>query len=188
MRKAINLLIFSFIIVFVSCQSGQKTNSSSTVYENSDQLVEAAKKVITEISVEDCKKVYEGEDYFVLIDVRSVEEYDAGYIPGAVNVDRGVLEFKIAKPEVWDELGLYIPEKTDKIILYCRTGNRSALAAKALKELGFENVMSLQGGWKLWNETFNDLIEKIAVEETTEETKTPEAQLVHKPARAAGGC
>lgn len=188
MRKAINLLIFSFLIVIVSCQSGQKTNQEITVYENSDQLVEAAKKVITEISVEDFKREYEGEDYFVLIDVRSADEHDAGYIPGAVNIDRGVLEFKIAKAELWDELGLYIPEKTDKIIVYCRTGGRSALAAKALKELGYVNTMSLQGGWNAWNETYPDLIEKIAVENTAEETQIPIVQLEHKPARAAGGC
>lgn len=182
MRKAINLLIFSFVFVFVSCQSGQKTNSSLTIYENSDQLVEAAKKVITEISVEDCKKIYEGEDYFVLIDVRSVAEYDAGYIPGAVNLDRGVLEFKIGKAEVWDELGLYIPEKTDKIILYCRTGNRSALATKALKELGYENAMSLKGGWESWNISYPDLKEQITVEEETVLQAAP------KSSHAAGGC
>lgn len=174
--------------MFVSCQSGLESNSSLSIYENSDQLVEAAKKVITEISVEDFKKEYDGEDYFVLIDVRSGAEYDAGYVPGAVNIDRGVLEFKIAKEEVWDEAGLYIPEKTDKIILYCRTGGRSALAAKALKELGYQNAMSLEGGWNAWNEANPDLIEKIVVEETTEETKLPEVQLERKPARAAGGC
>ncbi len=183
MRKAINLLIFGFIIVFVSCQSEQNTNTSSTVYENSDQLVEAAKKVITEISVEDCKKLYEGEDYLVLIDVRTIGEYDAGYIPGAVNIDRGVLEFKIAKAEVWDDLGLYIPEKTDKVILYCRTGNRSSLAAKALKELGYENAMSLQGGWEKWHESNPDLIEKIAVEEETVFQQAPKTT-----AQTAGGC
>lgn len=182
MRKAINLLIFSFLIVFVSCQSEPKSNSSVTIYESSDQLVEAAKKVITEISVEDFKTLYEGDEYFVLIDVRSVEEYDAGYIPGAVNISRGVLEFKIAKDEVWDDLGLYIPEKADKIILNCRSGGRSALATKALNELGYENVMSLQGGWNSWNETYPDLKEQITVEEESYIQEAP------KTSHAAGGC
>ncbi len=183
MRKAINLLIFSFLMVFVSCQNGQKTNALLTVYENSDQMVEAALKVITEISVDDFKKEYEGDDYFVLIDVRSAGEYESGYIPGGVNIDRGVLEFNISKPEIWEDLGLYIPEKTDKIILYCRTGKRSALAAKALKELGFENATSLKGGWTKWNETYPDLMEQLVVEE--------EVTVIHetpKTTQTAGGC
>ena len=183
MRKAIKLLILGFAIAFVSCQNGQSPTSSSTVYENSDQLVEAAKKVITEISTEDFKTMYDGDDYFVLIDVRTAEEYDAGYIPGAVNISRGVLEFKIGKEEVWEELGLYIPEKTDPIILNCRSGGRSALAAKALQELGYEKVMSLQGGWNAWNEAYPELIEKIITEE-----EITINHAVPAPAKAAGGC
>lgn len=194
MRKAINLLIFSFLIVFVSCQNEQKTNTLLNVYESSDQLVEAVKKEITEISVDNFKKMYEGEDYFVLIDVRNTEEYDGGYIPGAANIDRGVLEFNIAKAEIWDELGLYIPEKTDRIVLYCRSGNRSALAAKALKELGYGNVISLQGGWKAWHEAYPELIEKIIVEEepialeAPVQKLTPVLQQAPKTTHAAGGC
>lgn len=182
MRKAINLLIFCFIIVFVSCQNEQSTATRATIFENSDQMVEAAKKVITEISTEEFKTMYDGEDYFVLIDVRTSEEYDAGYIPGAVNISRGVLEFKIGKEEVWEELGLYIPEKTDPIILNCRSGGRSALAAKTLQELGYEKVMSLKDGWNAWHETYPDLIEKITPYETIY-NEMPAA-----PAKAAGGC
>ncbi len=181
MRKAIKLLILSFVIVFVSCQDTKKPVSPLTIYENSDQLVEAVKKEITEISVQDFKSIYDGDDYFVVIDVRTVEEYDAGYIPGAVNIERGLLEFRIAKAEVWDELGLYIPEKTDQIILGCRTGGRSALAAKALMELGYQKVMSLQGGWNAWHEAYPDLIEKITVEENS-------VLAAPKEASAAGGC
>ena len=134
MRKAINLLIIT-CIVLVGCQSPQSTNTTTTTYESSDQLVAAAKEVIKEVSIEDFKTMYDGEDYFVIVDVRTSDEYDAGYIPGAVNIQRGILEFKIGKEEAWDAFGLYIPEKTDPIIVSCRTGNRSALAALALQEL-----------------------------------------------------
>ncbi len=181
MRKAIKLLILGFVIVFLSCQNKQKPVSSTAIYENSDQLVEAVKKEIKEISVQDFKAIYDGDDYFVVIDVRTVGEYDAGYIPGAVNIERGLVEFRIAKAEIWEELGLYIPEKTDQIILSCRTGARSALAAKALKELGYEKVMSLQGGWDAWHEAYPELIEKITVEENS-------VQAAPKEASAAGGC
>jgi len=180
MRKAINLLIISFIVL-AGCQKPQSTNTTTTSYDSSDQLVAAAKEVIKEISIEDFKTMYDGEDYFVLIDVRTSEEYKAGYIPGAASVSRGVLEFKIGKEEVWDEMGLYIPEKTDPIVLNCRSGGRSALAAKALMELGYENVLSLQGGWNAWHEAYPELIEKISVEDVG-------SHEVPSGAEAAGGC
>lgn len=181
MRKAINLLIFS-LIVLVGCQNQPSTNTTSvSSYESSDQLVAAAKEVIKEITIQDFKAMYDGEDYFVLIDVRTAGEYNAGYIPGAALVQRGVLEFKIGKEDVWDEMGLYIPEKTDPIVLNCRSGGRSALATKALMELGYENVLSLQGGWNAWHETYPELIEKIIAEDAGYEE-------VPTSAEAAGGC
>jgi len=180
MRKAIYLL-FICIIVLTACQNQKNTSTITASYENSDALVAAAKEVITEISIDDFKTIYDGEDYFIIVDVRTVEEYDAGYIPGAVCVPRGVLEFKIGKEEVWDELGLYIPEKTDHIILNCRSGGRSALAAKSLMELGYENVKSLEGGYNAWLEKYPDLIEKIIVEDTGYVEVPTNAQ-------AAGGC
>lgn len=181
MRKAVNLLIFSFVML-VACQNQPHTNSTTTSsFESSDQMVTAAKEVIKEISVEDFKTMYDGEDYFVLIDVRTFEEYKAGYIPGAASISRGVLEFKIGKEEVWDEMGLYIPEKTDPIVLNCRSGGRSALAAKALMELGYQNVLSLQGGWNAWHEAYPELIEKINIEDAGH-------QEVSSGAEAAGGC
>ncbi len=179
MRKAIILLIVSAVVF--ACQTQPTQNPKLNSYENKDALVAAAKEVIKEISVEDFKTMYDGEDYFVLIDVRTMSEYDAGYIPGAANISRGKLEFDIAKEEVWDEMGLYIPEKTDPIVLNCRTGGRSALAAKALMELGYVNVMSLAGGWKAWHEAYPDLMEQIVVEDAGYESHASEAE-------AAGGC
>lgn len=181
MRKAFNVLMLSFV-VFGACQTQPAQNPNLNSYESKDALVAAAKEVIKEISVEDFKTMYDGEDYFVLIDVRTMKEYDAGYIPGAAHISRGKLEFDIAKEEVWDEMGLYIPEKTDPIVLNCRSGARSALAAKALMELGYENVMSLKGGWKAWHEAYPELIEQITVEETGESEDHASA------AETAGGC
>ena len=180
MRKAIILLIVS-IVVFASCQTQPTQNPKLNSYENKDALVAAAKEVIKEITVEDFKKMYDGEDYFVLIDVRTMKEYDAGYIPGAAHISRGKLEFDISKEEVWDEMGLYIPEKADPIVLNCRTGGRSALAAKALMELGYENVMSLAGGWKAWNAAYPELIEQILVEDAGYHDEASDEE-------AAGGC
>ena len=165
----------------VSCQKNQPADSTLKVFESTDQLVEDAKEIITEISVEDFKKLYDGEEYFVMIDVRTVAEYNNGYIPGAASIPRGVLEFRIASEPVWDGFGLYIPEKADLIILNCKSGNRSALATKALTELGYENVKSLQGGWVAFHEAFPDLNEKITVEHSGSQQMSSEAD-------SAGGC
>jgi len=72
----------------------------------------------------------------LLIDVREPEEYADGFIPGAINVPRGVIELRI-----WAYVGF--PNKTDmnkKMTLYCGSGTRCVLAAKSLKDLGFSDV------------------------------------------------
>ena len=76
-----------------------------------------------------------------MLDVRSKEEFDAGYLPNAVHVSRGLLEFKI---------GRVIPDKNANIILYCRTGARSAMATLVLNEMGYVNAKNMEGAFKDW--------------------------------------
>lgn len=196
MSKVINLLIICLFIVFVSCQNTQKPVNQ--IFENSDQLLEAVKKEIKEMPVVEFKKQYDTKGHFVIIDIREPAEYAAGYIPGAVSIPRGTLEFKIGKEEIWDEAGMYIPAKTDSLVVYCRTGGRSALAARSLQELGYQNVVSLQGGWEEWNSKYPELREPVIKKEVAPAEPVavkPEPQkvkVVKKPApvkkEAAGGC
>jgi molybdopterin/thiamine biosynthesis adenylyltransferase/rhodanese-related sulfurtransferase len=80
----------------------------------------------------------------VLVDVRESEEWDTGHIPGAVHVPRGHLESRIDGAA---------PDKDARVILYCASGNRSALAARTLvDDLGFTNVESMTGGITLWKD------------------------------------
>lgn len=79
---------------------------------------------------------------FVLVDVREKEEQNAGVIPGALLLPKGVLEMNIES---------VIPTRSTEIVLYCAAGNRSALAAKALEPLGYTNVSSLNRGYNGWN-------------------------------------
>jgi molybdopterin/thiamine biosynthesis adenylyltransferase/rhodanese-related sulfurtransferase len=80
----------------------------------------------------------------LLIDVREIDEWDAGHIPGAKHVTRGYLETRIESAA---------PDRTQPIVLYCASGNRSAFAAKTLTDLlGYENVASLRGGITLWKD------------------------------------
>src|ERR687884_2195372 len=80
----------------------------------------------------------------VLVDVRETEEWDAGHIPGAVHVPRGYLESRIDG---------VVPDRSQRIVLYCASGTRSALAAHTLKDLlGYEDVASMTGGITLWKD------------------------------------
>jgi rhodanese-related sulfurtransferase len=80
---------------------------------------------------------------WVLIDVRENDEFRAGHLPGARGIGRGVLEYHIA-----DE----VPATDTEIVLYCRGGNRSALAADSLQRMGYTNVFSMSGGYREWRE------------------------------------
>ncbi len=82
------------------------------------------------------------------------------YIPGAINIARGILEFNISNDKFWEEAMLYMPEKDEEIIIYCRKGKRSILAAQTLQQLGFTNVKYIIDGWKKWEMTFPDKFEK----------------------------
>jgi len=79
----------------------------------------------------------------VLIDVREQDEFRAGHLIGARGIGRGILEYHIA-----DE----VPNTDREIVLYCRGGNRSALAADSLRQMGYANVHSLRGGYRQWSE------------------------------------
>jgi sulfur dioxygenase len=111
---------------------------------NASQLVAQIKNNISEITVADTKQLLQQGDV-CLIDVREPEEYEEGVIDGALKIPRGVLEFKIS-----DEESANDPDT--KIILFCRSGNRSALAAASLARMGYRNVMSMIGGYQAWKE------------------------------------
>lgn len=86
-----------------------------------------------------------------VIDVREPAEYAEGHLPGAVNLPRGVLEFQVdGHPAVAADADPNLSHRRAPVVLYCRTGGRSALAAEALKRLGFDRPLSLAGGWLRW--------------------------------------
>lgn len=80
----------------------------------------------------------------VVLDVREYDEYAAGHLPGAINIPRGVLEFKIGMvPECANKDGAFL--------IYCRTSGRAALSAVQLQRIGYSNVISMAGGFDVWN-------------------------------------
>ncbi len=89
-----------------------------------------------------------GPQGWLVLDVREESEYDGGHIRGAVNIPRGFLEVKADLEHPKRDPAL--EDRDQKIICYCGGGHRSALAAKTLKEMGFQDVRSMRGGWTAW--------------------------------------
>jgi len=113
------------------------------------EMVAEAKKQVQNLTVDEAAQELEQGDA-VLVDVREPSERaQSGYIAGAVEAPRGMLEF-------WaDPTNPYHREEFDpgrRIILHCASGGRSALAAAALQDLGYDNVAHMDGGFKAWKE------------------------------------
>ena len=107
------------------------------------RLVEAARSRIRECTVADVKRRLDAAERFHLIDVREHEEWTKGHIPHARHLCKGIIERDIETT---------IPDRDAPIVLYCGGGYRSALAADNLRQMGYTNVVSMDGGWRGWNE------------------------------------
>ena len=106
-------------------------------------LVDDARTRIQETDAATVRARKEAGDDFVLVDVREESEWAAGHVPGAVHVGKGVIERDIEAA---------VPDADAEIVLYCGGGFRSALAADALREMGYSKVSSMDGGWRAWTE------------------------------------
>ena len=106
------------------------------------ELCAESKKNITECSIEDVMRMMKSKEEFFLIDTREDNEFNKSHIKGSIHVGKGILE---------RDIHLHVPDHTKKIVLYCGGGFRSALAAESLQKMGYENVISMDGGWRGWN-------------------------------------
>jgi len=105
--------------------------------QNYQALVKEAKTRVKEVSVDQLKALQSSGDKFTLVDVREDSEWTAGHAAGALHLSRGVIERDIEGK---------LPQKDAKLVLYCHSGSRSALAADSLMKMGYSNVFSLAGG------------------------------------------
>lgn len=118
MRKVI--LLFLAVMLLTAC--GQTTEN-----------VQAA---FVSITAKEAKEMMDTEDGFVILDVRTREEYDTGHIPGSVLIPNTEIEAQAEKA---------LPDKRQLILVYCRSGRRSKLAAQILADLGYTNVKEFGG-------------------------------------------
>jgi rhodanese-related sulfurtransferase len=120
---------------------------------SSKQMVEAANAVVPRITPEDARKLM-AEGNTLVVDVRDAPEVEkTGKVAGAVNVSRGMLEFR-ADPESPYHDKNFAKDKT--VILYCASGGRSALSGKTLKDMGYGKVYNL-GGFKDWADSGGEI-------------------------------
>jgi rhodanese-related sulfurtransferase len=102
-------------------------------------LVNDAKSRVKEIDIEGYKKLRESGEPHVLVDTREESEWAAGHVKGAVHLSKGVIERDIETE---------VPDKSAKLVLYCGGGFRSALVADNLRKMGYQEPISLDGGWR----------------------------------------
>ncbi len=107
------------------------------------KAVNDAKSRVRENTPEDVRRKQQVGDSFQLVDVREDNEWRKGHAAGAIHLGKGIIERDIEKT---------IPDHDAEIVLYCGGGFRSALAADALQQMGYKNVISMDGGWKRWCE------------------------------------
>jgi rhodanese-related sulfurtransferase len=103
------------------------------------KLVNDAKSRVKEVDIDQYQKMPKKDH--VLIDVREDNEWTAGHAAGAIHLGKGIIERDIETK---------VPDKSTTLVLYCGGGFRSALAADALRQMGYENAISLDGGWRAW--------------------------------------
>ena len=110
-------------------------------------MIAAAKAQIDEVTPQQVMEMQQRGEAVTLLDCRDLQEVNLGKIPGAAHISRGNLETKIEA---------VIPRDVH-LVIYCASGNRSALAAVTLREMGYENVASMATGFRGWVEAGGDV-------------------------------
>lgn len=157
--KAYYLLLLILFLLISSC------SQKNDIYESGDDFVNEVKESVQGISAEQAKAMMDTASFYLLLDVREANEYHPGYIPGSVNIPRGILEFNVSKEKFWESKSLYAPYKSDLIFVYCKKGKRSILAASTLQKMGYSNVKYLDGGFKQWELTYPNDYERDEVDQ-----------------------
>jgi rhodanese-related sulfurtransferase len=107
------------------------------------KIVQSAKGRVKECTLDDVLARQKAGEAFVMVDVREESEFAAGHVPGAVHLSKGVIERDVETK---------IPDPATPIVLYCGGGFRSALVADNLQIMGYTNVISMDGGWRVYSE------------------------------------
>ena len=109
-------------------------------HKTGEDLIEEAKQQIEEVTPEQVRDMQDRQEKVVYLDVREPNEWNLGRLPNAIHLPRGNLETKVEA----------LIDRGQKVVIYCARGNRSALAALTMKQMGYENVASMARGFMGW--------------------------------------
>src|SRR5665647_2285810 len=118
------------------------------------KLVNDAKARVPEIDLAGYRKMRDAGETHILVDTREESEWAAGHVAGAVHLSKGIIERDIETK---------VPDKDTKLVLYCGGGFRSALVADNLRQMGYTQAISLDGGWRALKES-GLALEKLPLE------------------------
>lgn len=139
------ILFYAFLIVGIFFIAENSIAEQPKWMENSTgKLVQEARNTTKQIPIAELKKALDADEDIILLDVRTPREYEAVHIPSAINVSRGLLEFSI-----WS----VVPDKEEKIYVYCKSGARAALATKQLNAFGYKNAVAIATGMSDWSKS-----------------------------------
>lgn len=139
MKKTIRCALCSTLLLFTAGHALAEQPKWMT--SPAGKLVQEARNATKQVPLAELKKVFDEDEDVVLLDVRTPREYEAVHIPGAENISRGLLEFSI-----W----AVVPDKNEKIYVYCKSGARAALATKLLNDFGYKNAVAVSTGMADW--------------------------------------
>ncbi len=143
MQKSI-FILFSLFVLFTSCNETKKTEETSTntkvVEENTEYTIH---QKIEKLEAQEFSNKMTELRVYNIVDVRTPKEFDQASIPRAKNIDINASNFE----EELDKL-----ERIKPLLIYCKSGGRSAKAVEKAKEMGFERIIELDGGMESWKE------------------------------------
>jgi adenylyltransferase/sulfurtransferase len=122
-------------------QTVEKEKGETQMAKTYKQMMDEARQAVPEVNINEVHTRLERGEKWTLLDVREREEYREGHLQGALSLPRGFLEMRVEEA---------IPDKSTPILAYCAGGVRSLIAARTLKEMGYENVVSMAGGYTAW--------------------------------------
>ncbi|MCZ6636279.1 MAG: rhodanese-like domain-containing protein [bacterium] len=108
-----------------------------------EDLLDEARQNLKEMTVQEVHDYLEGGADPILLDIRGLDEWERGHLKGAVHIPRGILE---------NELEDKLSDKSKEVIVYCAGGVRSLLGGETMQALGYENVISMDGGYGDWED------------------------------------
>ena len=106
-----------------------------------NNMLAEAKAAVKSVSPEDLKAAIDNKENIIIIDVREPGEFAAGHLPGAINIPRGLLEFRTFSQ---------VPDLNSKIYIYCKSGGRATLSTKTLQDLGYMNALLVPMEYADW--------------------------------------